>query len=88
MRIEWHTYILGTALGVRLRPIPTPMRFPFRATLSNPSFPTKYLPTDRSYNQIVFQDDLINIEISSIRLMTSRDERVGSRQSGSMEATK
>jgi hypothetical protein len=61
------------------------MRFPFRATLSNPSFPTKYLPADGSYNQIVLKDDLINIEVSSIRLMTSRNECVGGRQSGSME---
>jgi hypothetical protein len=85
MRIEWHTYILGTALGVRLRPIPAPMRFTFRATLPNPSFPTKYLPADGSYYQIILENDLVNIEISSIRLMTSRDERVGGRQSGSVE---
>jgi hypothetical protein len=79
MVVERHTYIFGTTLGICLRPISTPMRFPFRATLPNPSFPTKYLPTDRSYNQIVLEDDLINIEVSSVRLVTSRDECVGCR---------
>jgi hypothetical protein len=64
------------------------MRFPFRATLSNTSFPTKYLPAYGSYYQIVFQDNLINIKVPSIRLMTSRDECIGSRYSGSVEAAK
>jgi hypothetical protein len=61
------------------------MRLPFRATLPNPSFPTKYLPTNRSYYQVILENDLVDIEIPSIWLMTSCDECVGSRQSGGME---
>jgi hypothetical protein len=61
------------------------MRIHLGSTFSDPGFPPKYLPTDRGYYQVVLQDDLIYIKVSSVRLVAGRDESIGGRKSGRVE---
>lgn len=61
------------------------MRIHLRPTFPNPSFPAKHLATDGSYYQVVLEDDLVDVKIPSIRLVTSCYESVGGGESGGVE---
>lgn len=61
------------------------MRIHLRPTLSNARFPTKHLPTNGCYYQVVLEDDLVDVEVPSIRLVTGCYESIGGREPGGVE---
>lgn len=63
------------------------MRIHLRPALSNARFPAKHLPADGGYYQVVLEDDLVDVEVSSIRLLTSCYESIRGREPGGVEVT-
>lgn len=53
------------------------MRIALGPTFSNSSFPSEYLSSDTRYDQIVFEDDLVDVEITRVRVVGRSSKCVG-----------